>query len=189
TFKILALLKEGKNNTEITKATEAIKIQPNPPIPPKPPFPATHVKITSFKVNQEEVISNPKQTFVINKQRTDASIALSWQVEKGEDIKVELLPAPGVVSTQGFIEYPLNKPPSNETIILKVTNKAGEEKIQSVVIQTVESTPPQTNQSSSTGNNSGVNTSIFQRSIPATDSATPSNSDKLSPIELPPTAE
>lgn len=195
TFKIVALLKEGKNNTEIIKATEAIKIQPKPPTPPKPPKPATPVKISSFKVNGEEVISNPKQTFEINKQRRDASIALSWQVEKGEDIKVELLPAPGVVNTQGFIEYPLNKPPSNETIILKVTNKAGEQKFQSVVIQTIESTPSNQNQSSSsssTNNNSGANTPIFQRSTDGTDSttpSTPSNSDKLSPIELPPTAE
>lgn len=193
TFKIVALLKEGQNNTEIIKATEAIKIQSKPPASPKP---ATPVKITSFKVNGQEASSNPKQTFVINKQRTDASIALSWQVEKGEDIKVELLPAPGVVSTEGFINYPINNPPSNETIILKVTNKDGEEKVQSVIIQTIESTPPRRNQSSSTGNNNsnnnnnpGANTPIFQRSIPATDSATPSNSDKLSPIELPPTAE
>ncbi|MEM6404344.1 MAG: hypothetical protein AAF757_29665, partial [Cyanobacteria bacterium P01_D01_bin.116] len=193
TFKIVALLKEGQNNTEIIKATEAIKIQSKPPASPKP---ATPVKITSFKVNGQEASSNPKQTFVINKQRTDASIALSWQVEKAEDIKVELLPAPGVVSTEGFINYPINNPPSNETIILKVTNKDGEEKVQSVIIQTIESTPPRRNQSSSTGNNNsnnnnnpGANTPIFQRSIPATDSATPSNSDRLSPIELPPTAE
>lgn len=194
TFKIVALLKEGENNTEIIKATEAIKIQPKFA---KPSEPATPIKIASFKVNGQKVSSNPKQTFAINKQRTDATIALSWQVEKGEDIKVELLPAPGIVNTQGFIEYPLNSSPSNETITLKVTNKDGEEKVQSVVIQTVESTPPAGNQSSSTSNNdsnnnnnSGVNTPArFQRSIPTTDSATPSNPDQLSPIELPPTAE
>ncbi len=194
TFKIVALLKEGENNTEIIKTTEAIKIQPKFA---KPSEPATPIKIASFKVNGQEVSSNPKQTFAINKQRTDASIALSWQVEKGEDIKVELLPAPGVVETQGFIEYPLNSSPSNETITLKVTNKDGEQKLQSVVIQTVESTPPARNQSSSTSNNdsnnnnnSGANTPAgFQRSIPGTDSATPSNPEQLSPIELPPTAE
>ncbi len=196
TFKIVALLKEGENNTEIIKATEAIKIQPKFAKPPKP---ATPIKIVSFKVNGQEASNNPKQTFAINKQRTDASIALSWQVEKGEDIKVELLPAPGVVKNQGFIEYPLNSSPGNETITLKVTNKDGEEKIQTVVIQTVESIPPGGNQSSTTGNtnsdnnNSGANTpASFQRSTPATDSATPStptNSDSLSPIELPPTAE
>lgn len=199
TFKIVALLKQGENNTEIIKATEAIKIQPKPPTTPKPPKPATPIKIASFKINGQEASSNPKQTFAINKQRTDASIALSWQVEKGEDIKVELLPAPGVVKNQGFIEYPLNSSPGNETITLKVTNKDGEEKIQTVVIQTVESIPPGGNQSSTTGNtnsdnnNSGANTpASFQRSTPATDSATPStptNSDSLSPIELPPTAE
>jgi hypothetical protein len=196
TFKIVALLKEGENNTEIIKATEAIKIQPKFA---KPSEPATPIKIVSFKVNGQEASSNPKQTFAINKQRTDASIALSWQVEKGEDIKVELLPAPGLVEDRGFIEYPLNSSPGNETITLKVTNKDGEEKIQTVVIQTVESIPPGGNQSSTTGNtnsdnnNSGANTpASFHRSTPATDSATPStptNSDSLSPIELPPTAE
>ncbi|NJN10657.1 MAG: hypothetical protein HC815_22790 [Richelia sp. RM1_1_1] len=185
TFKIIALLKEAQNNSEITKATEVIKIQPKPPQSPKP---ATPIKITSFKINGQEVSSNPKQTFAINKQRTDASIALSWQVEKGEDIKVELLPAPGVVSTQGFIDkYPLGNPPNNEIITLKVTNKAGEATIKSVVIQTVESNQ---NQSSSNSNNgSGANTSGFQRSSPGTDSTTPLNSGKLSPIELPPTAD
>ena len=77
TFKIVALLKEGENNTEIIKATEAIKIQSKPPASPKP---ATPVKITSFKVNGQVASSNPKLTFVINNLRTDASIALSWHV-------------------------------------------------------------------------------------------------------------
>ncbi|MDJ0694428.1 hypothetical protein [Mastigocoleus sp. MO_188.B34] len=114
-------------------------------------------------------------------------INLSWEVKNGEDIKVEILPAPGVVGHKDSItQYKLSKPPSSETITLKVTNKAGEEKTQSVIIQTVESTLPKQRKSSTTINNPGTsNTSTGSDRKNAKSSNKPAPPE-LSPLELPP---
>lgn len=173
TFKIIVISQEGQVETEITKTTDIIKILPKS---------ATPVSIVSFKINGEEVSQKPKHTFTISKTRSDADITVSWQVSDGEDIKVEILPAPGVVSTKGSLaKYPLSKPPSSETITLKVTNKAGEQITQSVLIETVE--PSQTQ--SSFGNNFGKTASSSNSSTKG--SAIPSNSaEELTPVEFPP---
>ncbi len=178
TFKMVLIPKQGEPVQEIVKATEAIKIESRP----------TPIKIDFFRINGQEVNKdNPKQTFVLNKERSDANITISWQVKNGEDIKVEILPAPGVVSNKGSIDkYPLSKPPSNEVITLKVTNKAGEEKTRSVVIETIEAIPPKQSQTSNTDNNSGNNSGKSNRSVNGDRPDSSSTSDKLSPIELPP---
>ncbi|GAB1543818.1 hypothetical protein NUACC21_64940 [Scytonema sp. NUACC21] len=180
TFKMTAIPKSA--GAEITKNTDAIKIQP------QPPKAATPVNIVSFKINGEEASQKPKHSFTINKQRSDANITVSWQVDNGEDIKVEVLPAPGIVNPQGSLEnYSLSKPPSSETITLRVTNKAGEQKTQSVVIETVESNPPNQSQSSSFNRNSGI--TAPGGNSESTASPQFSNSDKLAPIEVPPLAD
>jgi hypothetical protein len=173
TFKMTTVYQNEQAETEITKTTDIIKILPKP---------ATSVNIISFKINGEEVNQKPKHTFAISKMRYEADITVSWQVADGEDIKVEILPAPGVVSSKGSLaKYPLSKPPSSETITLKVTNKAGEQTTQSVLIETVE--PSQTQ--SSSGNNSGKTTSGSNSST--TGSAIHSNSaEELTPVEFPP---
>nr|MDJ0774439.1 hypothetical protein [Mastigocoleus sp. MO_167.B18] len=177
TFKIVLIPKKGEAAQEIIKTTEAIKIESQP----------TPIKIINFKINGKDVKNNPKQTFVLNKKRSDASINVSWKVEDGKDIKVEILPAPGVVGHKDSItQYKLSKPPSSETITLKVTNKAGEEKTQSVIIQTVESTLPKQRKSSTTINNPGTsNTSTGSDRKNAKSSNKPAPPE-LSPLELPP---
>ena len=126
TFTLTVIPAQGQEKTEIKKDTAKIKIQPLP------------VNIVYFKINDEDVIQKPKHTFLIDEQPPDANIVVSWKVENGEDIKVELLPAPGNVGLQGSMKYRLSQLPGSETITLKVTNKTGEQKIQSVVIETVE---------------------------------------------------
>ncbi|MFB2877386.1 hypothetical protein [Floridanema aerugineum] len=185
-FKLTVIPQEEAPETEITKNTPTIKIKP---IPPKPPKPATPVNIVYFKVNGRDVNQEGKIIFPINKERKQANVILSWKVEEGEDIKVELLGSN--VQPQGDLSYPLSKPPSSQTITLKVRNKAGEEKTQSVVIETVEpssSTKPQT---SSPGTSSpgivspGTGVSPGTTS-PGTASPSPSNVEQLPPIEVPP---
>jgi hypothetical protein len=173
TFKMTIVCQNEQVETEITKTTDIIKILPKP---------ATSLNIISFKINGEEVSQKPKHTFTISKIRSEADIAVSWQVADGEDIKIEILPAPGVVSSKGSLaKYPLSKPPSSETITLKVTNKAGEQTTQSVLIETVE--PSQTQ--SSSGNNFGQTASGSNSST--TGSAIHSNSaEELTPVEFPP---
>jgi len=191
--------KQAEGASEITKDTPLVKIKP---IPPKP---ATPVNIIYFRVNGREVSEKAKYIYEINKDRKPVDIIASWKVEDGEDIKVELLPLGEVEKPEGAKSLRLDKPPSNITITLRVTNKAGEQKTQSVVIDTVEPrglTQPQTSTPGET--TSGVaspgGTAPGDASLggtapggaspggtaPGGASPSPSNADTLSPIELPP---
>jgi hypothetical protein len=199
TFKLLVIPKQGEGATEITKNTPLVKIKP---IPPKP---ATPVKIIYFRVNGRDVSEKAKYIYEINKNRKPVDIIASWKVEDGEDIKVELLPLGEVQKPEGAKSLTLSSPPSNITITLRVTNKAGEQKTQSVVIDTVEPrglTQPQTSTPGETtpegaspggtapGGASPGGTApggaSSGRTAPGGASPSPSNADTLSPIELPP---
>jgi hypothetical protein len=179
TFKLTVIPKQGEAEPEIAKNTPNIKIKP---IPPKP---ATPVKIVYFKINGQDASEKPKHVYEINKERKPVDIILSWQVEPGEDIKVELLPFGDVQKPQGSKTYTLSKPPSSVTITLRVTNKAGEQTTQSVTLETVEPTriiPPQT--PSPGGIVPGE--TVPGETAPGTASPSPGTADRLSPIELPP---
>ncbi|KYC42232.1 hypothetical protein WA1_19830 [Scytonema hofmannii PCC 7110] len=126
-FTLTVIPKEGE---EVSKKTDTIKVQP------KPVKPATPINIVSFKVDSQEVNQNPKRIFRLNELAPNASIHLTWQVEDGEDIKVEL-GAFGEVEKQGSRNYAISQSPIREIVELKVTNKAGETKTQQVVIETV----------------------------------------------------
>jgi len=209
TFKLLVIPKQGEGATEITKNTPLVKIKP---IPPKP---ATPVNIIYFRVNGRDVTEKAKYIYEINKNRKPVDIVASWKVEDGEDIKVELLPLGEVQKPEGAKSLTLSSPPSNITITLRVTNKAGEQKTQSVVIDTVEPrglTQPQTSTPGETtpegaspggtapggaspggtapGGASPGGTApggaSSGRTAPGGASPSPSNADTLSPIELPP---
>ena len=169
TFKLTVVPKQGATKPEITKNTATVKIKP---VPPKPPTP---VNIVYFKVNGQDVSEKQKYVYEINKTRKPVDIVLSWKVEDGEDIKVELLPFGDVQKPQGSKIYTLSKPPSSVTLTLKVRNKAGEEKTQSVTIDTIESTLPSQLQTPTPG-----------ETAPETASPLPAIPDRLSPIELPP---
>jgi hypothetical protein len=199
TFKLLVIPKQGEGATEITKITPLVKIKP---IPPKP---ATPVKIIYFRVNGRDVSEKAKYIYEINKNRKPVDIIASWKVENGEDIKVELLPLGEVEKPEGDKSLTLSSPPSNITITLRVTNKAGEQKTQSVVINTVEPrglTQPQTSTPGETtpeGASPGITVPGVASpggtapggtspggNAPGGASPSPSNADTLSPIELPP---
>jgi hypothetical protein len=209
TFKLSVIPKQAEGATEITKNTPLVKIKP---IPPKP---ATPVNIIYFRVNGRDVSEKAKYIYEINKDRKPVDIIASWKVEDGEDIKVELLPLGEVQKPEGAKSLRLDKPPSNITITLRVTNKAGEQKTQSVVIDTVEprgltqpqtSTPGETTPGVATPGETAPGDASPGATAPggATPGATapggatpggtapggaspsPSNADTLSPIELPP---
>ncbi len=76
------------------------------------------------------------QLYEIDKGERPGDIIVAWQVEDGEDIQVELLPFGEMNKLEGSMTYPLSYPPSSQTLTLRVTNKDGEQKTQSVVIET-----------------------------------------------------
>jgi len=128
-YKLTAIAQKDQGTSEVTKNTEPIKIQPK------------EIRILSFKVNGREASQKPKHVYLLGEQGESVEIVVSWQVDGGEDLQVELIPSPGAVSRQGAIGYPIN-PPSTETITLKVSNGFGNQKSQSVIIQTIEAKPP-----------------------------------------------
>ncbi|HEY9850990.1 MAG TPA: hypothetical protein V6D28_16095 [Leptolyngbyaceae cyanobacterium] len=164
-FKLTVIPKQKIEGSEITKNTATIGIKPVPP------------KIIYLKVNGRDVTTQRKISFPIGKRRGEINVILSWKVERGEGLKVELLGSS--VEPEGSISYLLSKPPSSQTITLKVTNKAGEEKSQSVVVETVESN--QSIQVQPPSNNLPRGTVS-----PSNASGTPSQPSQLSPMELPP---
>lgn len=171
----------GKDSsTEIVKQTEPIKVVAKP------------VRILSFQVNGQNAKQNPKQTYLFNRRANAPAIALSWQVEGGAGTKVELLPAPGEVQSQGSMNFVLNSP-GTQTITLRATSAMGEQQEQSVVVQTVE--VPDPNQAKSAASpapassqpanaTSGTGNPASQPS----DRAAPSPIGNPEPIELPPRA-
>ena len=184
TFKLSVIPKQASGDTEIAQNIPTVKIKP---VPPKP---ATPVNIIYFRVNGRDVGEKPKYVYEINKARKPVDIIVSWKVEDGEDIKVELLPLGEVQKPEGAKTLTLSKPPSSVTITLRVTNKAGEKKMQSVTIDTIEPsflTQPQT----PTAGGTAPGETLPGRTAPGAappGSASPSSStpDRLSPIELPP---
>lgn len=168
-FKLTAIIKQERGNTELTRSTEPIKIQPSP------------LEIKTFTVNGKTAAEKPKHVFLLSQSGDSFDIALSWDVSGGEDIKVELMPSPGVVKPRDSTTFSITAP-SSETITLKVSNKFGEQKTQSVVVQAIapQDTPapiiisPLPPPGSANPNNSG-------NSAPA-----PSTSNELAPIEVPP---
>lgn len=197
-FNLVVIYKDKETYSEIIKSTPNIKIQPPPTTAPEPPKPPTPVEIAYFKVNGKDASQNPKQIIEVHREIEPPNIILSWKVKEGEDIEVELLPSPGLVPTKkNSLSIPISKSSGSETITLKAKNKqTGEEKIQSVVIQTVDITPPNLVQplpnpqpqqgfpdisnpgaSENNSGNSSENNNPTQQ---------PSNSNELPPIELPP---
>ncbi len=126
------------------------------------------IKIAEFNINNIPVLIRPKQTFIVNPLRP-STVKISWQVEGGKKIQVELLPSPGKVTPQGEIIYPLSPKDGSETITLQVTSDTGEKISRSAIVETsikpLVPPPP---------------------SFPSSVSPSSSDSDSLAPVELPP---
>ncbi len=113
-----------------TKKTETIKIKPEP-VP---------INIVAFNINGKPAL--PKYIFESQPKTKPITLNLSWNVTGGQDMKVEILPAPGNVPVQGSVTYPVTPDPGAETITLKVTNAEGQELTRKIAIQTLAPPPP-----------------------------------------------
>ena len=163
-FRLTAIVKQEQGKTELTRSTEPVKIQPRP------------LEIKKFTVNGKPAVDKPEHIYL----QSSEPLNVEWEVIGGEDIKVELLPAPGAVDRTGNIAFSITTPGS-ETITLKVSNKFGEQKMQSVTVQTIapqdiapDPIVPPPPSGKTNPNNSGN---------PAPPTSPP---DELEPIEVPP---
>lgn len=175
TFKLTVIPKQA-SSSEITKATEVIKIIPQTLSPSD----------IVFSVDGQSVDQTPKFVYEVSPNRPPIEISLSWNVKQAEGLKVELLPAPGGVKLNDTLKFPLGQSSSSETLTLKVTTRSGEQLSKSVVIQTVE-LKPVPNPAAGTSRVTVPNSASSNRSsTPELPSPTPSDPTRLSPIELPP---
>jgi hypothetical protein len=135
-FELAVVPKLGDGEVSASKKTDTIKIKARQ-IPSK---------IVAFQINGQE--APPKYFIPLNqddalKKEPVENYSLSWKVEGGKDLKVELLPAPGTVPLEGKIPLSFNHQPSVETITLQVTNASGQQINRSVAIETFIPSPTQ----------------------------------------------
>jgi hypothetical protein len=122
-FELELFSKTDADKPTVAKKTDLVKVL------------AQASKIVEFKINGQEPA--PKYSIQINPAKPVTSINLSWKVEGGNNIKVELQPAPGNVTKVGNLVYPISTQPSSETITLLVTSPTGEKVIRAVTIETI----------------------------------------------------
>ncbi len=130
-FELVAIAKLGVGLPADQKLSDLIKIIPAP---------ASGLRITSFQVNGRD--APPKFQAEVDPQRPPQNLQISWAVEGGENVRVELLPAPGGVAPQGSIRFPLSQQTAQQTLILQATNAAGEQVRRSLVVETTVREPP-----------------------------------------------
>ncbi|MBD2692094.1 hypothetical protein [Anabaena catenula] len=185
TFRVTAIPNIGEGNPEIIKETAKIKILPKPPTPPPPPIPPTPVNILSFTVNGKSAATTPSFICELSEDKVPNEISVGWQVQEGEDIKVELLPFGNVNRQQDSLLVAVSQRPSTYLLTLKVTNKAGEQKTQGVMIETVEGPLTSLSKLSSCVNKTAKKTPAKVSSPSPTISPTLKPTPKALPTSLP----
>lgn len=123
-FELAVIPKKGQGNPSDSQKTSLISIQPAQP------------NITYFRIDGKDIKADSKYLVPINPKQPIKRLVLSWQVEAGKDVKVELLPTPGTVRPKDAIAYLLTQKPTVETFTLKVTNAAGGQITRSIAIET-----------------------------------------------------
>lgn len=131
-FELALIPRQGaKEPTEI-KRTGPIAILPQQP------------RITYFKVDEQDITATAKYLIAINPKQPVRKVLLSWKVEGGKNLNVELLPAPGALPpnpTHTYaVPYLLTQRPTTDTLTLKVTNESGQQITKAITIETFE--PP-----------------------------------------------
>ncbi|MCT7962261.1 transcriptional regulator [Laspinema sp. D1] len=127
-FHLTVIPKKGQPEQLETRKTNTIKI-----LAQKIPS-----RIVEFTFNGQP--APPKLVRQANPQQN--SLMISWKVEGGNGMKVELLPAPGTVPREGRMPYPVSQQPGSETITLSVTDEEGNQQQRSVIIETLAPPPP-----------------------------------------------
>ncbi|MGF1490449.1 MAG: hypothetical protein ACFBSE_25445 [Prochloraceae cyanobacterium] len=125
---IVVATQEGRE-TKITQQTNTISIEPMP------------FEIASFSINGKEI--QPGSTYLYTRQKDLPTILdVSWSVRGGNNLKIQLLPLPGNRDRNGSVRYSLSPQSERETISLQVTDRLGEQKTYSVIIQAYISKSP-----------------------------------------------
>ena len=130
-FELMSVTKDRPNlvNSSITSDVIRIKSSPLPSPPPAP------LEILEFQINGET--APPKYIVEIDPQDSNSELAISWNVLSDPLAKVELLPVPGKVESQGTLSYPLSRQAKTERLTLRITNPDGRQLERSLIVETV----------------------------------------------------
>ena len=175
TFSLSAILLPGQTVPSVNRlGKNAAPIQIKPPLP----------EIRTFTVNGQDAIENPKQIFTVSPARGVMEVTLAWNVPQVNRMKVELLPAPGVVqpAQSGKLKYSLSPNAGSTTLTLRVTNQVGEVVERAVILETAPFVP------SSQSPTLPPPPPPADGSAPGSSPSGPSNPQELPPFELPPKA-
>ncbi|WP_375502491.1 hypothetical protein [uncultured Nostoc sp.] len=122
TFELIVFSQKGQEKPLNLKRIDNIQIKPQPP------------QIVEFKVNGKNAPA--KYLIPIGGVNVAKNMNISWKVEGGKDVKVELLPAPGSVPLSGSASYPLGDKAGSFTMTLQVKSSSGEPITRAVTIET-----------------------------------------------------
>ncbi|MCC5666871.1 hypothetical protein LC653_23990 [Nostoc sp. CHAB 5784] len=122
TFELIVSSQKGQEKPSDLKKIDNIQIKPQPP------------QIVEFKVNGKDAPA--KYLIPIGGVNAAKNMYISWKVEGGKDVKVELLPAPGSVPLSGSASYPLEDKAGSITMTLQVKSSDGEPITRAVTIET-----------------------------------------------------
>ena len=122
TFALIVSSQKGQEKPSDLKRIDNIQIKPQPP------------QILEFKVNGKN--ASAKYLIPISGVNAAKNMNISWKVEGGKDVKVELLPAPGSVPLSGRASYPLGDKAGSFTMTLQVKSSAAEPITRAVTIET-----------------------------------------------------
>jgi hypothetical protein len=118
----------GQSVAPISQTGDKIKVNDRP-VP---------IEIAEFTIDGEAAL--PKH--IVQLQRDEPTVLnIAWTVEGGEDLTVELLPAPGNVGASGTVPYPLTPESSGETLTLQASNDAGSQIRRSVKLEVLPPPP------------------------------------------------
>lgn len=131
TFTLTAVMPPELGQEDVVQEMEPIEV--------RPPFPS----IQSFKINGKQAADQPQQVLLLNPARGGVDVMLEWEVENPERMQVELLPAPGSVTSDiTSMAYTLSPTPGNTNLTLQVTNAVGEMVRRTVVLATAMPSAP-----------------------------------------------
>jgi hypothetical protein len=180
-FLLTAILEDSRRQVadinSIAKSTDIIQV--------KPPLP----KILKLQINGQDTMNRPKRIFLVNPLQGPVSALISWKVQNPETMKIELLPAPGVIerSQPSEMTYALSPNPGSSSVTLRATNAVGEMVERTIILETaVIPELPLPAPSNGAPPSSSPAPSMPLPSQPRPVQSNPSNPDELPPFELPP---
>lgn len=188
-FEMTALPKRAGEGDPATRKSEPIVIEALPP------------KIASFKVNGEE--AGPGYIVQLSQANPMRTVTLDWEVEADPGTKIELLPAPGLVTPKGSLSYTISQQSSQQTITLQVTPEEGQPITRAFTLEVFNASaaapatapgvvPPPPAPASATGTTPGVPGELpgLPKAAGAVPGARPSQAgsatNSLTPSEVPP---